>query len=105
MNPRDYKVASELRKRLAKALQLIDFKVYGSKARGDDDEFSDLDVYVEVTTLDGKTKDIISEIAWEVGLENSMVISPLVFSVDEAENSALRASPILLNIKEEGIRV
>jgi predicted nucleotidyltransferase len=105
MNPRDYKIASELKRRLGEALELIDFKVYGSKARGDDDEFSDLDVFVEVTTLDGKTKDIISEIAWEVGLENSMVISPLVFSVDETENSALRASPILLNIKEEGIRV
>jgi len=105
MNPRDYKIASELKRRLGEALELIEFKVYGSKARGDDDEFSDLDVFVEVTTLDGKTKDIISEIAWEVGLENSMVISPLVFSVDETENSALRASPILLNIKEEGIRV
>lgn len=105
MNPRDYEIASELKRRLGEALELVDFKVYGSKARGDDDEFSDLDVFVEVTTLDGKTKDIISEIAWEVGLENSMVISPLVFSVDETENSALRASPILLNIKEEGIRV
>jgi predicted nucleotidyltransferase len=105
MNPRDYKVASELRKRLAKAVQLIDFKVYGSKARGDDDEFSDLDVFIEVSTLDSRTNDVISEIAWEVGLENSMVISPLVFSVDETENSALRASPILLNIKEEGVRV
>ena len=63
MNPRDYKIASELKRRLGEALELIDFKVYGSKARGDDDEFSDLDVFVEVTTLDGKTKDIISEIA------------------------------------------
>jgi predicted nucleotidyltransferase len=105
MNRRDYKIASELKRRLGEALELIDFKVYGSKARGDDDEFSDLDVFVEVAKLDSKTKDIISEIAWEIGLENSMVISPLVFSVDEAENSALRASPILLNIKEEGIRV
>jgi predicted nucleotidyltransferase len=105
MNARDYRIASELKRRLGTAVELIDFKVYGSKARGEDDESSDLDVFVEVAKLDSKTKDIMSEIAWEVGLENSMVISPLVFSVDETENSALRASPILLNIKEEGIRV
>jgi predicted nucleotidyltransferase len=105
MNTRDHKIASELKRRLAEAVEVTDFKVYGSKARGDDDEFSDLDVFVEVATLDRKTMDIISEIAWEIGLENSMVISPLVFSVDETENSALRVSPILLNIKEEGIRV
>jgi hypothetical protein len=65
MNPRDYKIARELKRRLANAVEMIDFKVYGSKARGDDDEFSE----------------------------------------DETENSPLRASPILRNIKEEGIRV
>jgi predicted nucleotidyltransferase len=105
MNPRDYRIASELKSRLAEAVEMIDFKVYGSKARGDDDEFSDLDVFIEVAQLDRRTKDAISEIAWEIGLENSIVISPLVFSVDETENSPLRASPILLNIKEEGVRV
>lgn len=105
MNPRDYRIASELKRRLAEAVEMIDFKVFGSKARGDDDEFSDLDVFIEVALLDRKTKDAISEIAWEIGLENSIVISPLVFSVDETENSPLRASPILLNIKEEGVRV
>jgi predicted nucleotidyltransferase len=105
MNPRDYRIASELKRRLAEAVEVIDFKVYGSRVRGDADEFSDLDVFVEVATLDSKTRNIISEIAWEISLENSMVISPLIFSVDETENSALRASPILLNIKEEGIRV
>ena len=105
MNLRDYEIAGELKRRLAAAVDLIDLKVFGSKARGDDDEFSDLDVFVEVSALDKKVRDLISEIAWEVSLENSTVISPLVFSMDEIENSALRASPILLNISEEGIRI
>jgi uncharacterized protein len=105
MNPRDYEIAGELKRRLAAAVDLIDIKVFGSKARGDDDEFSDLDVFIEVGILDKKVKDLILEIVWEVSLENSTVISPLVFSVDEIKNSALRASPILLNISEEGIRV
>jgi len=105
MKPRDYKIASELKRRLSEAMELIDFKVYGSKARGDDDEFSDLDVFIEVAMLDKETRDLVSEIVWEVSLENSIVISPLVFSVAEAENSPLRASPILRNIKEDGIRI
>jgi len=105
MNDRDYIIALELKRRLADALDLIDFKVYGSKARDEGDEFSDLDVFIEVLTLDKKTKDLILEIAWEVGFENSTVVSPLVFSVDEIENSPLRASPILMNIKEEGIPI
>ena len=105
INPRDYEIACELKRRLVDAVELIDFKIYGSKARGDDDEYSDLDVFIEVVSLDKETKDLISEIAWQVSLENSIFISPLVFSVDETENSPLRASPILLNIKEEGVRV
>jgi len=105
MKPRDYKIANELKRRLTEAVELTDFKVYGSKARGDDDEFSDLDVFIEVARLDKETRGVISEIAWEISLENAIVISPLVFSVDEAKNSPLRASPILRNIKEEGIGV
>jgi len=105
MKPRDYKIAGELKRRLAEAVELRDLKVYGSRARGDDDEFSDLDVFIEVARLDKETRELISEIAWEISFENSMVISPLVFSVDEARNSPLRASPILKNIKEEGIGV
>jgi predicted nucleotidyltransferase len=46
MTPHDYKIARELKKRLAEAVELLDFKVYGSRARGDDDEFSDLDVFI-----------------------------------------------------------
>jgi predicted nucleotidyltransferase len=105
MNLRDYSIAREFKRRLAEAVELIDFKVYGSKARGDEDEFSDLDVFIEVASLDRKTRDLIYEIAWEVGLENLIVISPLVFTEDEIENSPLRASPILININEEGIRL
>lgn len=105
MKPRDYKIAGELKRRLAEVVELRDLKVYGSKARGDDDEFSDLDVFIEVARLDKETRDLISEIAWEISFDNSMVISPLVFSVDEVQNSPLRASPILRNIKEEGIGV
>jgi len=105
MTPRDYNIARELKKRLAEAVELLDFKVYGSRARGDDDEFSDLDVFIEVASLDRKAKYLISDITWEVGLENSIVISPLIFTSNEIEHSPLRASPILININEEGIRL
>jgi predicted nucleotidyltransferase len=46
MNPIDYKIAQELKTRIAQVAELIDFRVYGSRARGDDDEYSDMDVFV-----------------------------------------------------------
>ena len=105
MNDKDRKIAEQLKERLAKATRLVDFKIFGSRARGDADEYSDLDVFIEVETLDAALRNTISEIVWEVGYQNYMVISPLVFTRDELENSPLRISPIVKSIAEQGVAV
>lgn len=101
----DARVARELKKRLSEIVRLVDFKVFGSRARGDADEYSDMDVFLEVESLDKSLKERISDIVWEVGFENEIVISTLIFTRDEIENSPLRASPIVHNIAEEGVTV
>ena len=101
----DARIARELKKRLSEVVQLVDFKVFGSRARGNADEYSDMDVFLEVETLDKSLKERISDIAWEVGFENYIIISTLIFTRDEIENSPLRASPIVHNIAEEGVTV
>ncbi len=81
MRPKDYVIAKELKGRLTNVVPLIDFRVFGSRARGD------------------------SDITWEVGFENFVVISILIFTRDEIESSPLRSSPIVRNIMEEGVTV
>jgi len=105
MRDKDRSVALELKNRLAGFVQLVDFSVFGSRACGDAAEDSDLDVFVEVETLDNGLKARILDIAWEVGFENFLVISPLIFTRDELENSPLRSSPIVRAITEEGLRI
>ena len=103
MTDRDYTVARDLKLRLASAVSLVDFRVFGSRARGDADEYSDMDVFIEVDQLDRDLKERIMDISWEVGFENFMVIAPLIFSRDELENSPLRSSPIVKAITTEGV--
>lgn len=105
MQQKDYETAKELKKRLSEVVNLIDFKVFGSRARGEADEYSDMDIFIEVESLDKELKEKISNITWEIGFENLIVISPLIFTRDEIENSPLRASPIVKNIAEEGVAV
>jgi uncharacterized protein len=105
MTQRDLRIAEELKKRLCVIAPLIDFKVFGSKARGDSDEYSDMDVFLEVESIDKKLKEKISDIIWEVGFNNYLTISFLIFTREEVENSPLRVSPILKNINTEGIRI
>jgi predicted nucleotidyltransferase len=101
----DYRIAKILKARISRIAPLIDLKVFGSRARDAGGEFSDLDVYIEVPTLDKATKDQIREAVWEVGFENFVFISSLIVTHEEVANSPLRSSPIIRNIAEEGISI
>lgn len=105
MTKRDMGIAKKLKGRLSKAVDLVDFRVFGSRARGDQDEYSDLDVFIEVEDLDKKIKKKIRNITWDIGFENSVFISSLVFIRNEIEDSPLRASPIVKNINDEGVKI
>jgi predicted nucleotidyltransferase len=105
MRPKDYEVAKQLKERVSKVVQLLDFRVFGSRVRGDEDEYSDMDIFLEVLSLDKELKEKILDIVWEVGFENFIVISPLIFTKNEIEDSPLRASPIVKNIQKEGVLV
>lgn len=105
MKKEDIIIARELKNRLSSLVELLDFKVFGSRARGDADEYSDMDVFIVVESLDSALKEKISEIVWEVGYNNYSVISPLIFTREELDNSPLRSSPIVEVIAEEGVAV
>lgn len=105
MSEKDLSIAMELKKRLSEQVQLVDIRVFGSRARGNAAEDSDMDIFIEVETLDKNLKDRIRDIAWEIGFENLMVISPLIFSREELMNSPMRSSPIVKSIQQEGYRI
>ena len=105
MTANDRKIALELKQRLAGQAELVDFKVFGSRARGDAEETSDMDVFVEVESLTPDVKERIHVLTWEVGFKHFMVISPLVVSRYELEKTPLRSSSIIRSIAREGVAV
>lgn len=105
MTQKDYEIARQLKERLSEVVQVLDFRVFGSRARGEADEYSDMDVFIEVDKIDKPLKKKIRHIVWELGFENSIYISPLIFTRSEIEDSPLKASPILENITEEGVKL
>ncbi len=105
MTPRDYEIAKKLKEKLSEVVRVIDFRVFGSRAGDDADEYSDMDVFLEVESLNKNLKEKIYDTTWEVGFEHFMVISPLIFTRDEIEKSPLRASPIVKNIVAEGVSI
>ncbi len=105
MKEHDYKILSELKESVSRKVRVSDMRLFGSRVRGDSDEFSDFDVFIETETIDKKIRDIIKETAWEIGLYHNILISALIFSKTELTDSPLRSSPIIKNILNEGIRI
>lgn len=105
MSQNDLQTARELKKRVSKITPLIDFRLFGSRSRGEADEFSDMDIFMEFETVDRELKNGVKNAAWEITMETGIVVTTLLFSRYEIEDSPLRSSPIIRGIMEEGIAI
>jgi predicted nucleotidyltransferase len=105
ISPLDRSLAEELKKLLTAKTSLVDFRIFGSRARGDAADDSDMDVFIEVENLDRATKRIISDIVWDFSIDRGVVISPLFFSRSEVEDTPIRSSFIVEAIMKEGVRI
>jgi predicted nucleotidyltransferase len=101
----DLQTARELKKRVSKLTPLIDFRLFGSRARGDADDYSDMDIFMEFETVDKDLRNKVKNTAWEMTMESGIVVTTLLFSRHEIEDSPLRSSPIIRVIMEEGVSV
>lgn len=105
LNAADREIAGKLRQRLAQGVKIEDFRVYGSRVRGEATPDSDLDVFLVVTELTPALRRWIDEIAWEVGFNNDRVISTLVTTRRELEKGPFGAQPVVRAIEREGIPI
>lgn len=80
-------------------------KLFGSAARGEMEELSDIDIYVELP--DAAATDVVREklkdLAWEVGFAHDSVIQAVVYQRSEIWDSPLRSSPFIKAVTDEGI--
>ena len=78
--------------------------LYGSYARGEATEDSDIDILMVVDEVDNPFTESrrFSEIVWRISLENDIVISAIAVDSDKFENSEL---PVFAIAREEGVRV
>ena len=101
------KILSELKKGLADLLgeRMKAVTLFGSRARGDYDHESDIDVAVIVRDLTRELKNRIFEKVAEIELEHLTPISLLVFSEEEFDRLKRRERRIALDIEREGVRL
>jgi uncharacterized protein len=85
--------------------QVVRVVLFGSKARGDSDDESDLDVLVVVDDGDWKFRDAVTLVAFEPMLDYDVVLSPLIVDVDEYDWWQEYHAPIYRHIRSEGVEL
>ena len=83
--------------------RLREIVLFGSKARGDFDPESDLDIAILVDGLDQETKRRIIDMVADVEVKFLVVVSSLVLSWDDFQSLRARERRIALDIENEGV--
>jgi len=77
--------------------------LFGSKARGDHDEHSDIDLLVVASKLlHWKEEKAIIGALFDIGMEYDVIFSPLFTSIDEWENGIFTEFPVYQEISRDG---
>ncbi len=103
MKKEERKLLIKLKKILDKRVNLHQLILFGSRARGDADPDSDMDLLVILNEpVTPETRDIVSRCAWVTGFQAGIVIAPVVVFRDDWENGPERLSLLAMAVREEG---
>ncbi len=106
MSPQIKKLLKELKAGLIRVYggQLDAVYLYGSYARGDNKDGSDLDVLVVLSDFQRRAAEIrrISQLIGDLSLDFEITVSPLFMRESEWETNKF---PLLRNVKKEGVAI
>lgn len=105
MREKERKIVEKFKQLVSQRVVVHEVRVFGSRARGDASEDSDLDVLIVVDLLDHEIDKYISECAWEAGFPEDIVLMPVAVTQDTLKNSPLRESVFIRAVYREGVGV
>lgn len=105
LKKKEKKAVATLKEILSQKFNLIDIRLFGSKARGESTPGSDIDIMIEIAESNTDIRYQIYDIIFEINLENDIFISTTIFSRKELEDGPMAESPIYKIIHKEGIPI
>ena len=102
LNIEEREVLSRVTQTLRTRFGAAEVILYGSAARGELDEESDIDLLVVLPKLDWEIQKEIIGVCFDAELHCRRVISAVCYTTDEIEHSPLRSSPLVMTARKEG---
>lgn len=100
------KALFELKERLLQRFSDAEIIIYGSKARGDNEEFSDIDLLILVESqINRKLKEEITEITYDMELKYDVVFGIIVENRDFWKSPLANSMPLHWNIDRDGVHL
>ena len=96
---------TDLKEEISKKYKLLWMKLIGSKARGDFDEESDIDIVIALENADWDIERDIFETCFYLGLKYDIVISPIIYSEKDINDTFTRITPFYRTVESEGILI
>jgi len=94
----------ELKNNILQKYKLIEMRLFGSRARGDSQSHSDIDIFVRISNVNRKVEEDIFDLAYEAELKYNCLIDIFVFD-DKALNGIHFWAPVYQKIIKEGLIV
>lgn len=106
MSTSERKVLQRLKSMLEQCVKVHQIILFGSRARGDADAESDMDVLVVLDQpINRETRKAVSGCTWQVGFNAGMVVTAILFARDEWENGPEYYSPLAEAVRKEGVLI
>lgn len=106
INENEKKALRELKKILYKKFPDAEIILYGSKARGDYEEFSDIDLLILLDSkITRRLKGKITEITYDIGLKHDVVFGTMIENRDYWKSPLANTMPLHWNIDRDGVHV
>ena len=96
-----HRFAGALRERYGDTL--VDVRLFGSCARGEMREDSDVDVAVVLQMVDWRTKRDVIDLAARIGLEHGVLLSPTVLDRATFEGWRAQERLLVMDIQRDGL--
>jgi predicted nucleotidyltransferase len=103
LQDKERQAIKEAVKMLKRSFPVSNVILFGSKARGEGDEHSDIDfLLITSRSLLWKEEKAIVEMLFDIGMENDVIFSPLFASSDEWDGGIFMLFPVYDEISRDG---